>query len=100
MQGNPKRAATVAVATPCWPAPGLGDDARLAHAPREQDLAKAVVDLVRAGVIEVLALEIDFRTAEMLAQALREIERALAADIVLQHRASSAPNAGSDFAVS
>jgi hypothetical protein len=35
----------------------LGDDARLAHAPRQQHLADAVVDLVRAGVAEVLALE-------------------------------------------
>jgi hypothetical protein len=39
--------------------PGLGDDPRLAHAPREQRLPDRVVDLVRAGVIEVLALEID-----------------------------------------
>ena len=38
---------------------GLGDDARLAHAAGEQDLADAVVDLVRAGVVELVALEID-----------------------------------------
>ena len=38
---------------------GLGDDALLAHAPRQQDLAEHVVDLVRAGVVELLALEID-----------------------------------------
>ncbi|CAM5639734.1 hypothetical protein SAURM35S_06328 [Streptomyces aurantiogriseus] len=36
---------------------GLGDDAGLAHAPGEQGLAEHVVDLVRAGVVEVLALE-------------------------------------------
>ena len=54
---------------------GLGDDAGLAHAPGEQDLAEAIVDLVRAGVIEVFALEIDLRAAEMLRQALGEIER-------------------------
>ena len=42
---------------------GLGDDALLAHAPRQQDLAEHVVDLVRAGVIELLALEIDFGAA-------------------------------------
>ena len=35
---------------------GLGDDARLAHAPGEQDLADAIVDFVRAGVEQVLAL--------------------------------------------
>ena len=42
---------------------GLGDDARLAHAAGEQDLAEHVVDLVRAGVVQLLALEIDFRAA-------------------------------------
>ena len=50
---------------------GLGDDARLAHALGEQDLAEAIVDLVRAGVVELLALEIDLRAAEMLGQPLR-----------------------------
>lgn len=38
---------------------GLGDDAGLAHALGEQRLAQHVVDLVRAGVVEVLALEED-----------------------------------------
>ena len=42
----------------------LGDDARLAHAPGEQDLAEHVVDLVRAGVVQLLALEVDLRAAE------------------------------------
>ena len=46
---------------------GLGDHARLAHAPREQRLADAVVDLVRAGVVQVLALQVDLRAAELLA---------------------------------
>ena len=36
---------------------GLGDHALLAHAPGEQRLAEHVVDLVRAGVGEVLALQ-------------------------------------------
>ena len=63
---------------------GLGDDARLAHALGEQDLAEAIVDLVRAGVIEVLALEIDLRAAEMLRQPLGEIERIGPPHIVLQ----------------
>ena len=47
---------------------GLGDDARLAHAPGQQRLAERVVDLVRAGVEEVLALEPD-RAAGGLARA-------------------------------
>ena len=42
---------------------GLGDDALLAHAPRQQRLAQAVVDLVRAGVQQVFALEINLRAA-------------------------------------
>ena len=63
---------------------GLGDDALLAHALREQDLAEHVVHLVRAGVIELLALQIDLRAAEMLRQPLGVIERRRTADIVLQ----------------
>ena len=38
---------------------GLGDEALLAQPARKQSLAKRVVDLVRAGVGEVLALEIE-----------------------------------------
>ena len=61
---------------------GLGDDPLLAHAPGEQDLAEHVVDLVRAGVVQLLALEVDLGAAEMLGQALGEIERARPADIM------------------
>ena len=46
------------------PGAGLGDDPPLAHALREQRLAERVVDLVRAGVREILALEEDARAAE------------------------------------
>ena len=63
---------------------GLGDDALLAHAPRQQNLAEHVVHFVRAGVIELLALEIDLRAAAMLGQALGEIKRRRPADIVGQ----------------
>ena len=59
---------------------GLGDDARLAHAPGEQDLADGVVDLVRAGVDQILALEINLRAAEFLGQAFGEVQRRGAAD--------------------
>ena len=45
------------------PGAGLGDDPPLAHAHGEQRLAERVVDLVRAGVREVLALEEDARAA-------------------------------------
>ncbi len=49
---------------------GLGDHARLAHAPGEQRLADGVVDLVRAGVVQVFALQVDLRAAELLGQRL------------------------------
>ncbi len=62
---------------------GLGDDPLLAHALGEQDLAHAVVDLVRAGVVELVALQVDLGAAETLGQARREIERAGPADIML-----------------
>src|SRR3546814_19142277 len=48
------------------------------------DLADAIVDLVRAGVIQLLALEVNLGAAEMLGEPLREIERARPSDIVLQ----------------
>ncbi len=43
------------------PGAGLGDDPACTEPLREQDLAEGVVDLVRAGVREVLALEPDRR---------------------------------------
>ena len=71
---------------------GLGDDAGLAHAPGEQDLAQAVVDLVAAGVVQLVALEVDLGAApaaagrrlitKMLRQPLREVERARPAAVV------------------
>ena len=45
---------------------GLGDHARLAEALGEQRLAEDVVDLVGAGVVEVLALEEDARAPGVL----------------------------------
>jgi hypothetical protein len=43
---------------------GFGNDALFAHAPGEHGLADAVVDLVRTGVVQVFALQIDLRTAK------------------------------------
>ena len=63
---------------------GFGDDALLAHPAGEQDLAEHIVDLVRAGVVELVALEIDLGPAELFGQPLGEIERARAPDIVLE----------------
>ena len=62
--------------------PRLGDNAGLAHAPGEQDLAKTVVDLVAAGVIELVALEVDLGAAELGRHALGEVERRGAAGVV------------------
>jgi hypothetical protein len=53
---------------------GLGDDPRLAHALGQQRLADRVVDLVRAGVVEVLALEPDL-AAGLRAEALGQVQR-------------------------
>ncbi|MGY4466062.1 hypothetical protein ACVWWK_001744 [Bradyrhizobium sp. LB9.1b] len=63
---------------------GLGDDALLAHAPRQHDLAEHVVHLVGAGVVELFTLEVDFCAAEMFGQALGEIKRRGPADIILE----------------
>ena len=49
---------------------GLGDHARLAHPPRQQRLADRIVDLVRPGVVQVLALDVDLRSAEPIGQGL------------------------------
>src|SRR6267378_3495937 len=54
---------------------GLGDDPLLAHATGDHDLAEHVVDLVRTGVVQLLALEIDLGAAEMFGEALGEIQR-------------------------
>src|SRR6185369_16710691 len=54
------------------------------HPARDHDLAEHIVDLVRAGVIQLLALEIDLCAAEMLGQSLGEIERRRPADIAFE----------------
>ena len=75
---------------------GFGDDARLAHAPGHEDLAHGVVDFVRAGVEQVLALEINFRAAQFARQALGKIQRAWAVRrIGAGNNASSRWNSGS-----
>src|SRR3989304_5637428 len=56
------------------PGAGLGDPPRLAHATGEQALADGVVDLVRPGVAEVLALEVNRRAPQVVGQASGEGE--------------------------
>ena len=72
---------------------GLGDDAPFTHAPCQQDLADAVVDLVGAGVVQILALEIEAGSAELLGQPFGQVQRAGAADIVAQQGAVLLPEA-------
>src|SRR5436190_17552586 len=66
------------------PCAGLGDDAPLAHARGEQRLPERVVDLVRAGVGEVLALEDDAGAARPCRQAPGLVERRRPDDVVAQ----------------
>ena len=49
---------------PVLPGAGFGDDAALAHPARQQRLPEGVVDLVGAGVVEILALEVDGTRAD------------------------------------
>jgi len=61
---------------------GLGHDALLAHAHREQRLPEGVVDLVRAGVRQIFTLEEDARAAAALAQPPRVPERRRPSDVL------------------
>ena len=84
MHSRPNSAAAVAVATPCWPAPVSAMTRRLAHPLGEQRLAQHVVDLVRAGVVEVLALEQDPGAAGVRGEPRHLGERAGPAGVVAQ----------------
>jgi hypothetical protein len=77
---------------------GFGDDPGLAHALGQQDLPEAVVDLVRAGVVQLVALEVDLRAAEMLGQPLGEIERRRPAGVMGVEVIELGLKAGSFFA--
>ena len=50
---------------PVLPRAGLGDDPPLAHVAGEQRLAQRVVDLMCAGMRQILPLEIDLRAAQV-----------------------------------
>src|SRR5439155_18468438 len=62
----------------------LSDDAPLTHASRQQNLSQRVVDFVRAGMKQVLALEIDPRPATMLRQTSGKEERRWTPSIIAQ----------------
>ena len=63
---------------------GFGDHPLLAHALGQQRLANGVVDLVRPGVVEVFALEVDLRAAAGFAEPAGVVNRAGAANVVLE----------------
>lgn len=60
---------------PVLPRAGFRDQRGLAHPLRQQRLTQAVVDLVRARVVEILALQVDPSSAELTCQVLREVEQ-------------------------
>src|SRR5262245_51164513 len=60
---------------------GLGNDARLAHAQSQHDLAQHVVHLVRTGMVQIFPLEVNPCSAAMLGETLREIKRRWTSDI-------------------
>ena len=61
---------------------GFGDDFGLTHAPGQQRLTHDVVDFMGAGMVQLVALEIELCAAEMRRQSAGEIERARPAYIV------------------
>ena len=68
--------------------PGLGDHAALAHLQRQEGLPERVVDLVGAGVVEVLAFQEDLRPAALPAEPLGVVQRRRPADVVAVELAS------------
>ena len=66
---------------------GLGDDALLAHLLGQQGLTEHIVDLVGAGVVQVLALEIDLRAAQILRHLLGVVKPRRTACVVIQQLA-------------
>ena len=64
------------------PGAGFRDDARFAHALRQHDLPQHGIDLMRAGMVQLITLEIDLRPAELLRQAFGEPKRAWPAHIM------------------
>ena len=66
------------------PRASFGDDALLAHPAGEQRLSQAIIDLVRAGVEQIFALEINLRAAQHFAEAFGVVERRGASGVVVQ----------------
>ena len=76
------------------PRPGFRDDPRLSHPAREDDLPQHVVDLVRAGVVQLVALHVDLGTTQMRRQPFGEIERARPPHVMLPQPVHLGPERG------
>ena len=63
----------------------FGDDAFLAHGPRQEDLPEGVVDLVCSGVVQVFALQVE-PAAVFLAHAPGKVEGRRPPHVVFQQR--------------
>ena len=71
--------------------PGLGNDTMFAHAARKQRLAQGVIDLVRAGVQKVFALQINLCATGMRSQPLRVKQWCWSAGVIAQQQVEFAP---------
>ena len=71
--------------------PGLRDHPRLAHPPGQQHLAEHVIDLVRPGVGEVLALEQHRAAAGLLAEPFRAVQQRRPARVAAQQPVEFGP---------
>ena len=72
---------------------GLGNDFGFAHAAGQQSLTQHIVDFVRAGMVQLIALEIEFCPAKMLRQPFSKIERRWSANkmfLIIGHLSSEA----------
>ena len=61
---------------------GFGNHLLLAHEAGQQRFAQTVVDLVRTRMVEILALEVDLRTAQLLRQPPCMEDRARTAHVI------------------
>ena len=65
---------------------GLGDKTGLAHLFGQQRLPQHIVDFMRACMVQVLTLEVDFGTAQILGHLLRVVQPGGTPCIVVQQR--------------
>lgn len=77
----------------------LGDEAGLPHPLCQQRLAQHVVDLVRARMVQVLALQVYLRAAQILRHAAGEVEARRAPRVVVQQVGELAVERGIPLAV-